>query len=373
MKLQSSTIIISLLALLVGILVIAFFQFAQVTPFLSRDGVPNVSEDVSGNDREDQDRLVLYRDSTFQQAESLLLSGENEAAAELYKELLDTTTTTYGVGRLRYRLALAQTNIDPESAIRNLHLVVADPQVNNLQRSYAAQRLGLMFYRNSDDRLLALIFSEPPFKSFYAEGDKFLALRRLFEFASTISHPLALSELRAANLYLKELEEVRGTPKYDELVNQYIPIVQQKLNNADVDIERTRTTDAESLIPEALFLRATVYSRLQRLGYNYDYDAAFKEAITAGMVKGGQTDGQARVGYAMAMHQSGADRMADIKVVLAPVINDIDLYTGWKRAFTNERANVLDLKAILVGIANGYPEFKDLLLSLGWQEADFNE
>lgn len=362
--------IITVIVWTLGIALLAAIAFLIESAIHHPASDPTI--DVSKLSPEAQERLALAQDRTFQQAEVLLARGDDEAAADLYKELLTTATTTFGVGRLRYRLALAETNLNPESAIRNLQLVVADTEVENLQRAYAAQRLGLMFYRNSDEKLLPLIFSGEPYESFYVEGDSFLALRRLFEYASTIAHPLALSELRAAILYLRELEDVKGTPKYNELVSQYIPLVEQKLANADVDIERTRTTDAASLIPEALYLKATVYARLQRLGYDYDYDTAFKDAITNAQLRGPYADGQARVGYALALQMSGADRMADIKVVLAPVINDIEGYTGWKRAFTNERTNVLELKAALVAIANGYPEFKNLLISLGWQETDFN-
>lgn len=303
----------------------------------------------------------------FEQAEKLLNSGNVEQAKVLYLESLKSATTPVEVSQAQYKISLTETQTDPKSAISRLKQIIADENNTDLDRAYAAQRLGLLYYRNSDPALIPVIFSGEPYAAFYTNNDLPLALRRLFEFSSSF-YPVALSELRAAIWYAQEI--TLDAQKAEE----YLPIIESKLKNADLDIERTRyISGPDSLVTEALSLKARVYAALHRAGYEYDYETAMQEAMTYALASGVKgADGQARYAYVINLFLYEEDREVDILNLLQPMIDNIDEYPTFKRMFERERNNVLNQKKDLVALGNALPQFKNLLLSLNWTEADFN-
>lgn len=303
----------------------------------------------------------------FREAERLLNADNMEAAKPFYTEALKYASTPVEISSAQYKLSLTETQTDPVSAVARLKGIIEDEVNTDLDRAYAAQRLGLLYYRNSDPSLLPIIFSGEPYAGFYDKNDVFLSLRKIFEYSSSF-YPVALSELRAAIWYA---QAIANDPS---LADAYLPIVETKLTNADLDIERTRyVSGPDVLINEALALKARVYAALHRSGYDYDYETAMQEAITTALASGNTgTDGPARYAYILNLFLYEEGREADIINLLQPMVTNINDYPAFKRMFERERNNVLNQKKDLVALGEAVPQFKKLLLSLGWTEADFN-
>lgn len=303
----------------------------------------------------------------FEKAEKLLIAGDLDNAKLAYEEAGKFAASPVQISNIQYKLSITETQSDPVSAVNRLKSIIENNKNTDLDRAYAAQRLGLLYYRNSDRSLLPIIFSGEPYAGFYDEDDIFISLRKLFEYSSSF-YPVAISELRAAAWYAQAMT---NDPS---LSSVYLPIVEKKLANADLDIERTKYIEGpDSLINEALSLKARVYAALHRSGYDYDYETAMQLAISTALATGGTgADGPARYAYVLNLFLYDEGRGADITLLLQPMINNIDGYPAFKRMFERERNNVLNQKKDLVALGNAVYQFKNLLLSLGWTESDFN-
>lgn len=316
----------------------------------------------------------LEADATYASAETLLRAGEYDAARTLYLEALKNVRGPEQEAQILYKIALTETQSDPRSATVRLKSIVVDAGYPDIQRAYAAQRLGLMFYSVDDkDYLVSQIFADEPYATFYQEGDTLLALRRLFDYASTF-YPLAHAELQSAAWYANEIKYADDTNRA-ELAEQYLPIIEQKLANADRDIERMLPlSNPRTLIPGAMYWKAAVTARLDIAGLAFDGERAFREALDYILLEGTpEEEAYARYGYAVYLFtdsdKEGSEEEA--RAIFQPVIENIDDYPAIKRLLADERGDVLEQKDMLVNIAQSWEEFKNILILLGWSEDDF--
>lgn len=312
----------------------------------------------------------------YLQAEGLRRTGDTKQVIELYQKALELATDPTERGQIQFKIAAMGSRVDTTTSIQQLKNLAADTTQSNLQRAYAVQQLGQTYYKNTNKDTVSLIFSGEPYADFYKEKDIRLALRRLFEYASSF-YPLAISELRAARWYADEvyaLKQKAALTKDEQIrVDFYLSIIREKLALAEADIERTKTApNAKYLIPEALTRRAGVLARLALAGEESfaDPEKAFAEAIDANVLI--RDDGPSRVNYALYLvGKYGASRQDDIIATLKPLTSNEDYPDGTRIFLKAERNNVLGSKADLVSLASLVPDFKKMLLSLGWSEADF--
>ena len=314
----------------------------------------------------------LEMDVTYARAEELLQEGDLDAARTLYLEVLKNVEGPEQEGQILYKIALTETRTDSESAVARLKSIATSDTYSNILRAYAVQRLGLMFYYVDDrDRVVPLIFESEPYASFYQEEDILLSLRRVFDYASTF-YPLAIAELRSAAWYANEIRYV-DVAERAVLVEQYLPIIEEKLTNADRDVERTiNLNNPRTLIPEALYLKAVVIARLDIAGLAFDGEQAFRETLEYVSVDGTPEDEAfTRYGYATYLLASTPTPEDEVKDLLQSVIENPDAYPALMRMLVNERGDALGQKKGLVQVANFWEEFKILLISLGWSEDEF--
>jgi hypothetical protein len=230
----------------------------------------------------------------------------------------------------------------------------------------------------------------------------------LFEYATSI-YPLAISELRVADWYSSQIVAVtrsatkkvgyqpfefgagdagvqlsaeaaaRGedfTASLEKLENARA-IVVQRLENADIDIQRIEKFPNEQVqLPSIMQRKAIIVGRMQQVGDNSFGDAEdlFKQALAlfaASSVP--QSDGYARYYYAQFLNDAyGGLRRADINTLLSPLYTS-DIYAGEPVEYflKNEKENRLNVKAGLTELATMDQGFKSYLISLGWKESDF--
>lgn len=318
--------------------------------------------------------VQLEADATYARAEALLREREHDRARALYLEALENTRGPEQEAQVLYKIALTEIQSDPGSAVARLKAIAANDSYTDIQRAYAVQRLGLMFYYVDDkDYLVSQIFKDEPYAAFYQEGDALLALRRLFDYASTF-YPLAIAELQSATWYANEIKHASDAER-PALAEEYLPLIEQKFLNADRDIERTMPLgNARTLIPGAMYWKAAVTARLDIAGLAFDGEQAFRDALEYISVEGSsEEEAFARYGYAAYLFtdsdQEGSEEEA--RELFRPVVENIDAYPAVKRMLADEREDVLEQKAMIVKMAQSWEEFRNLLILLGWPEDTF--
>ncbi len=359
------------------VLLIAIIGFFLYTSNIT---TPTTNNNQENTFIEEGSLSTLSQNESYIQAEDFLRNAvgssreENLRNAEiLYKEALQLAENPDQEGQILYKISLTQTYSSPEEAVSILKDIAANDSYSNTQRAYAVQRIGLLFDRNLDTELLSVIFSGSPYESFYSEGDTVLSFRRLYEYASSF-YPLAISELHSAKWYANELKRahINNSPNFENLKNEYVPLINQKLDNAESDIRRTRGSEgASDLIPEALYLKAITFARLSAASLDYDYESAMRDAINAALIANNNSDMRVRYAYALNLFLYEEGRLNEVRNLLEPFWLDIDTYPGFKRLFIAEKNNTYNQKGELVDVARSIPEFKEMLLSLGWSESDF--
>jgi hypothetical protein len=326
--------------------------------------------------RQDPLTVLLANSDSFATAERLRNAGDAASAIPLYQKALAETTDIDQQGQIRYLIATSQDRTSTiGTAIQELKDIAANPAYSALQRAYAVQKIGELFYRNTNQNLTSVVFSGAPYADFFKEKNKLLALRRLSEHANSF-YPLAISELRAANWYavdLIRLSKKKPLTASDQVTwDADVAFVQSALTKADADISRTlHFTNASKLIPDALTHKAQVLGNLKVAGVDAaDPEVAFQTAIDAGIANG--NDLTPRYDYAIYLaREYGTSRATDIQKHLSVIYSNLEKNNGFKIFFENEKRNATGGKATMVKLASIDPEFKKALLSLGWKNTDF--
>ncbi len=320
---------------------------------------------------------LLTNNQDFATAERLRHTNNPTTSIPYYQKALSQTTNIDEQGQILYLLSIVQDRTSTiGTAIQQLKDISTNPAYTNLQRAYAAQQVGELFYRNTNTKdITSIVFSGQPYADFYKEADVQLALRRLYEYAASL-YPLAVAELRAARWYSSDLvrlsKEKTLTAAEKDAWDADLSFVQDALTKADADIKRTlKYENASELIPSSLIRKAQVLGDLKMAGIPAeDPEPAFLMAIQTGLASG--NDLSPRFSYAGYLTRAyGASRAADIKANLSVIYSDLVKNVGFKIFFENERRNVTGQKAIVAQMASIDPDFKKALLSLGWTDADF--
>ena len=319
---------------------------------------------------------LLQNNEEFSRAESFLKNNQLDLAEEHFRSALPLARDANEEGQTLYKIALTNTRSDPAEAIAILKDIASSTRYSNIQRAYALQRMGELFYKNSSHEITELIFTGVPYASFLEEGDEKLAYRRLYEHASSF-YPLAVSELRVGLWYADEILKLAQkkslSSQEKQLVVKYTEFVRASLEMTDRDIERTRNAlNAGDLVPGALARKAALLAMMREAGdlSFADPEPIFKDAMELGLVR--NSDPTPRYYYAVYLAKTaGESRKADIVDLLDNFYNESDAYEGMIGVFTKEKNNVLGNKKDIARLANIDPAFKALLRTLGWSEADF--
>jgi tetratricopeptide (TPR) repeat protein len=320
--------------------------------------------------------VLLESNTYFAQAQAAANTGNYEQAKSLYTQALGQAQDSVQRGQIAFKLALIEDHFgDPIKAIGMYKAIVANPEYdsNPLVKAYAVQSMTELHYRNPISAITAEIFKDTPYMSFVVEGNTQLTYRHLEEYAATF-YPLGLVELRIAYWYAANVTAT-STPD-GSATSTYPALVQKAITLANADIERTKMDpNAATLIPDILVAKEALYARMYRnhLATSQETEQASKDAIAIYASMGPKyQDGFARYYYAAFLSTQDSSRIADMTAVLAPLYTD----PGYKGSYifsflASEKWNLLKNKRQIVTFANQIPEFKALLLSLGWTSADF--
>lgn len=331
--------------------------------------------------------MELQSNLGFMQAQTAFNNGQYAQAIALYKQTLMGIIDPNQRLTIYYYLATAQ-NITGQhiEAVQLLKQVAGASALSNETRAYALQYMGIMTINLSDpavhDAIMAEVFKDPPYMEMRVQGDDALSSRHLFEYASSY-YPLGISEGNIANWYITDilLNKISTTT---EPGLSTIKLIKQKLANMDADIARTDGTAGESLIPQIYARKAEVVEGLSRVGATskeealQTYNAALKSYPQYNVFSG--NDWFLRFRYANFLaYAYGQSRKTEINNIIAPLYND-SVYTPLTKPFFKTLGGVLTknpttalegnaLRAQRIGKIDS--NFKDFLISVGWQKNSF--
>ncbi|MBY0293949.1 hypothetical protein K2Q08_01295 [Patescibacteria group bacterium] len=331
--------------------------------------------------------MELQSNPGFIKAQTAFNSGQYTQAITLYKQTLGGITDTNQKLAIYYYLATAQ-NITGQhiEAVQLLKQVAAASTLSKETRAYALQYMGIMTLNLSNpaahDAIMAEVFKDSPYMEMRVQNDDTLSSRHLFEYASSY-YPLGISEGNIANWYVTDilLNKISTTT---EPGLSTVKLIQQKLANIDADIARTAGTARGSLIPQIYARKAEVVEGLSQAGATskgdalQTYNVALKSYSQYNAFLG--NDWFLRFRYANFLaYAYGQSRKNDIANVIAPLYND-PAYTSLTKPFfktlggalTQTPTTVLEgnaLRARRIGRIDS--NFKDFLISVGWQKNSF--
>jgi tetratricopeptide (TPR) repeat protein len=320
--------------------------------------------------------VLVNTNTYFADAQTAANAGDYQKAQSLYQKALGQAQDSTQRGQIEYKLALLDDSFgNTLKAVDEYKAIIANPNYDNyrLIKAYAAQAMAELYYRKYDSAVTEEIFKDPPYASMVVKGHIELTYRHLDEYATSY-YPLGLAELRIANWYAAYLNSA-STPD-GSATSTYPAIIQQAIKLADADIERTKNDpNASKLIPQTMVRKETLYISMYgaHLVSAQETEQACKDAVDSYSVAGyANQDGFARYYYAVFLSRQGVSRGTDMKTILAPIYAD----PGYKRSlipqfFKDEEKNLHGQKRQVVRLANGIPEFKTYLLSLGWKQSDF--
>lgn len=318
---------------------------------------------------------------SYSQAYAAEGNGDYADAIDKYQAALKSTSNTEEQFAIHLRLAgsYIQATRD-EDAVTTLQRLAQDTTYTPQMRAYAVYVMGSLYSGPTDDRLMQAIFSVAPYNSFFVTGNPLLSYRHLFEYSTQIA-PNAYSDTQIAYWYAARARAAYQNPHtYASSTAEYLATAHSWLSKADTDPSWDNTPFAST--PDRLFLmmrRAMTFARLEWAGDMTapDPEPVFKQLVVqASIYPRTSLEAYSRLQYAYYLYQeSGAKRAADIAAVLAPLYADgRNIHNDTSaRAFLASSATNMNLgnRDLIVGIAKLDPDFKQYLVSLGWQEKDF--
>lgn len=335
--------------------------------------------------------------SYYRQAVASARSQDWLSAKRNYEQSLTLAESHEEEAQIKFRLATTEERLDPVAAIPLYKEIIANENYPDAHRAYAAERLASMYYINnrhllSREEFEAIrneTFKDEPYRSMAEGADTALAYRRLFEYASSF-HPLAISQSFIALWYADAILAVRQgetePPEgYDE--QTYLDKITQAISNTETDISRTKNDrNSNNLILHATYrlARSTVKLALAGLADPEDVQLAYLRVLN---VHDGLKilypeivgwDGFIRVDYLKYLLQVYPD--GEKGDTVAMLMQPLHLY--WNQTYSrhadfsdfiaNEHEDRHGAKWALVTYANTDPDFKVLLIDLGWEESDFD-
>lgn len=314
-----------------------------------------------------------------------LLKDKSYAGAEVQlKAALSEVINQYDKDHVKYRIGTA---LDRQGKyleeVEIYKEVAASESYGAMNRAYAVMQLGQVYMKTRDEQIWQQIVSTDPYSQFDLPNRE-EGIAALYRYSTSL-YPLAIPELRVADWYASEVKRLALLPETPEItatIADYIERINSRIARADADILRIQNDpNTKAYVPEALLRKAAVIGTLALSGYEQNTAAvqAFTDTLnyyaTTGNTRG--EDAHVRLRYAMYLAEIDiAGNKTFIQELLQPVvtIKSIAPETISRPiilTLQNERTRDSEYKKTFILLGKSFVEFKQLLISLGWKEADF--
>lgn len=343
-------------------------------------GVQETPDGKNGQQAESDSLSALYMErpgNAFMIGDNFLRQGPayHAQARPFFEEALASALSPEQGAHIEYKLALTYTYDDPVESIRRMKALVANPSYPDQEKAYALQHV-YRTYRNFaiDPALLPVIFEGDPYSGFYVENDIGLSFRKFHEYATSFGR-VPISDASVAKWYASELAFKSAVRENETLAAEYQRNIEERLGYVEKYIEKNQNVINNSdLIPQTLILSADISGFLAISGIEDQknlYADKYEAAIAAN--KGAEFDSVPRQGFAfISLFLNDTEGWNRARPLFDELIDNIDEYEGMKRAYLTYRDTPASSQArSIIFVANRYQKFKDMLLSIGWQQSDF--
>lgn len=359
--------------------VIVFIAVGLYVVISGRTPAPIVAPPVNINTNITPYTLLIKNNPLFVRAEHLKASGDYTTAAIAYRTALSDATSTAQKVIIKYYIAnIMVYSGNYSGAIQLLKQIAGNNTYSPIQRSYAVEKMGQIFYATLSPTVTKEIFKDPPYHSLFVNGNIALSYKNLFNYSISIS-PIALSELHVANWYATNLNTLYKKTASSSKTTTDLNLIQGQIGKVNNDVERYKRFKISNghYMPPILLLKAVVLGKLSHIGMasSTDVEAVFKSALTAYTVlvgKEGGVDGKARYRYASFLANTyGSKRVADIQDILRPLYTNPIYRQSLSAVFFKNAQNNLRVRPSVIRLALLDNGFENYLISLGWSASDF--
>jgi tetratricopeptide (TPR) repeat protein len=338
--------------------------------------------------------VLATENMAFIEAEQLMRTGDYLGARAKYTEALGVARDSVQEWQIKYKIATTYELLgDYVTAIRLFKEIAASPDAAAIFKSYAVMKLGAIFntygFGAQEDIVVQETFTGSPYDLFLEGDDISLAYRKLYEYSSSF-YPVAVSELRIADWHVNYIRS-QGTRVSQEELMPHAEIVLQKLESAARDTIRiSKDPNEAALLSEVFTRQAEVVAKLasaavaagepltttaREKGVTFESaEESYRRALELRVIQGTENgqDGMIRFLYASFLERFIPGRESDIRTILAPLYESSVYKNSPVLPFLSaQRGADSWMNRSLVGMAAIDPKFKQLLLSLGWTDADF--
>ena len=321
-------------------------------------------------------QVLNSTNENFAHGHTLKIAGDYQGAEAAYTLALRTVTDSTQEEQIKLYIGALKyiQQKDPIGAIRIFKEIAANNKYSAGARATAVQWLSTINQQNADAAVTKEIFSTKPYTEMLVQADARLSERYLAEYASSF-YPLGLTEGYIASWYTRAILSATSSTA----INTYKSQVQAKLKSIDANVALLRTfPPTHSPVPYVLMQKANVVAEmaLAKLSTPQEAEDLYNQAMHATKEYNSAPgwDGFLRLDYAIYLSRMyGSTRTQDIRTVLAPLSTPD--YTKARIAIflKNIRSGTFDSQKTRYVAALGKidPNFKFLLIDLGWQESDF--
>lgn len=318
---------------------------------------------------------LMSESKSYRDARELFSQGNQpDGVAQLERLLQDPDLSEYERTHIEFLKASALSRYDALAAIPLLKEIAADTENAMRQRAYAVQHLGLIYMMGLGDKeeVTTVIFSDDPYRSFFDENDVMGSYMSLFEYANSFQ-PLMVASSYLAWSTAGQLEEGPSDQFTDVQVRAMEESIFTNLARAESEMADAALHNEMNYVPRVLALKAAVYARLQSAGVEGvegDYREVFDQALESAMVQGSYEE-DVRLAYAKYLLElEGEAAVNKVRSLLRPLIATIEVKEGMRTYFINARGGRSETTQMLQRFASVDPDFRNMLISLGWSEAD---
>ncbi|MEK7567535.1 MAG: hypothetical protein AAB513_01270 [Patescibacteria group bacterium] len=248
---------IAIWLLVLGGIIFTLFLLKEKLPMFKTKKVEVINTASNRND-------LANRNEDFAKAESLL--GEDPSQAlESYKKALAQAFSQSDIDSISFRVALAtyrSGNVkESVSLFKNL---ISSSTVSNITKAYSVQFLAQEYFSTNDTNLFNIIFSDDPYKGFFADGNKDNALRKLVEYGKSFQ-ALPILSLRSADYKARDLMNLPPQKQVEK--ENLISEIKNDITVADIGIEVLRGSPNIDQLPVIYNRKLILSTNLKRAGY----------------------------------------------------------------------------------------------------------
>lgn len=330
---------------------------------------------------------LQHRSADFSKCTKLIEEERFKEAQEFCKRAYDVEQDTWGKYYTIFTYALSLTALpadnldDMHRAITMLKDLVKNPEVSVVLKAQCVRVMDMLYFTSVAVDVHRMIIEDEPYRSFANSPDMITGIIKLLEYGESF-YPLANIEMRLANLHSHKLlllnQELEKNPTNITLpakIEREKLIIREAILKGERSIRALESLPGINSIPLVLLNKAIAsqnyYFATGQTPFG-DPETIFQEALE--LAKNTLPTKVEGISFFYALYlaktsSAERDRTSEVRSFLKEIYGNPN--STMTSLLQKERKNTIGLKGQIISLATIDTEFKQYLMSLGWQEEDF--